>query len=72
MGERVKGALGENSTIRVVCGVMEEELKHHALTLTEVVEKFRKWSEKVSHGKTNMATKPETSTIAESLKILET
>ena len=61
MVEGVKGAMGETCTIGVVYGVTEEEFKLYQLTLSGVEGKCRKWSEKVSDGKTNTATKPETS-----------
>ena len=45
-------------TIRVVYGVTEEEFKLHQSNLSEVEDKCRKWSKKVSRGETNTATKP--------------
>ena len=75
LGERlnsgVAGGLGEVCTIRVIYGVTEEEFELQRMDLSEVEEKCRKWSEKVSRGKTNTATKPETSSLAESLKVFK-
>ena len=67
----VAGALGEVCTIRVIYGVSEEEFNQYKLDVSEVEEKCRNWSEKVSRGKTNTATKPETSSMAESLKVFK-
>ena len=64
----VKSALGEACTVRVIDGVTEEKIKLHQLTLGKVEEKCRNWSERVSSGKANTATKTESSSIAEWLK----
>ena len=64
----VAGVLGEVCTIRVIYGFTEEEFKLHRLDLSEVEEKCWNWSEKVSRGKTNTATKPETSSLTDSLE----
>ena len=69
MAKGVKGTLGGVCTIRVIYGVTEEEFKLQQLTLGEVEEKCRNWSEKVSQGKTNTTTKLETSTIVKLLKV---
>ena len=71
MDKEVKSAFGEVCTIRGDYGVTEEEFKLHQLTLSKVKNKCRSWSEKVSQGKTNTTTKPETSSIADSLKVLK-
>ena len=47
----VVSVLGEVCTIRVVYGVTKEEFMVHDLSLSEVEEKCRNWSEKVSRGK---------------------
>ena len=71
LNSRVAGGLGEVCTLRVIYGVTEENFKLQRMDLSEVEEKCRKWSEKVSRGKTNTATKPETSLLAESLKVFK-
>ena len=70
MAKGVKSALGEECTItvRVIYGVIDEEFKLHQLTLSEVEDRCRNWSE--SHPRKNeYCNKPETSSIAEWLKV---